>query len=833
MLGTNRFLNKETYNNCQYKRQPIPMYIKCRNRERDFLEVTNMMEADYVFFDIIESKTYPYQTGFDIYYNTKFGMCLGRFFKFDIDIYIFYIRINVSTFLDKRLNHWLGGLMVGNLRGFPANQEDWYKDKKVKFEKSGEKFIFDPKIILRYKISSDHHTYIKPREILAVQYNNKILNNISKKVGVVYLPLRNIIDHKLKAIYDKLKSINMLYESTLSTMWLYVLIAPEYASDYLIWLFRSIKNEEDLHTILKYEGRAAKQLQYLNRDDLNHIFELNVLVNRIDTSPDWNTEIKKRIKPNTVLLPSGYVRKAAIKIFRQALRDGQIPEYTTWEKYWKRRWAKLPSGSFFAVSDKLKRQKKLFNRDVRNKTTVLSSLKEYTLTELLNNKPETVAKGSIKYEWGKTRAIYGCNVENYLIFDLMLGSAEELLPAQFVVGTSATKENVLRKVNVLSKGIPFCFDYDDFNSQHSFQSMREVVDAWYSVYNQYLSQDQQRCFPWIMNAINDQHMIIEQKDSKEKYKIFGTMFSGHRMTSWWNSVLNRVYLEYAGLLKYSAHSIHNGDDVLASLEYFCHGREILKNCEKFGIRAQITKCAIGTIGEFLRMDGLSKNPTGTQYLTRACATAAHGRIEVSAPKALDEFLEAVSNRYDAMAARGGNQQVLKNLRTQNLEYASKIFETDIKVLEAYFYYHPLQGGRNVQGTIHTTCIEHHILDRRESEIKHFTDLMEPGVQDYVNFLCKTYDIDISNVNRDIIRRDVIKTLGGVWTNLRLVQERRKYLPAKRGIYKAWATKNVIYNLAQLRITGFLSSSVIDKRYKGLFEFLRERKDIIDIMKIIT
>jgi len=58
-----------------------------------------------------------------------------------------------------------------------------------------------------------------------------------------------------------------------------------------------------------------------------------------------------------------------------------------------------------------------------------------------------------------------------------------MLPSSFPVGKNATEENVKQGVEFMADmGYIAAIDYEDFNSQHSFQSMQEVMLGFYDTF---------------------------------------------------------------------------------------------------------------------------------------------------------------------------------------------------------------------------------------------------------------------------------------------------------------------------------------------------------------
>jgi len=65
----------------------------------------------------------------------------------------------------------------------------------------------------------------------------------------------------------------------------------------------------------------------------------------------------------------------------------------------------------------------------------------------------------------------------------MFKNCENMLPHSFPVGKLASEEVVHGAVKQMTNmGYIAAIDYEDFNSQHSFKSMQEVMLAFYDTY---------------------------------------------------------------------------------------------------------------------------------------------------------------------------------------------------------------------------------------------------------------------------------------------------------------------------------------------------------------
>jgi len=751
---------------------------------------------------------------------------------------------SVTMYHDKIFNI-LGSLFVGNNRiKLTDSDDDFYSiiDKvggsiipyknKIRIDKGQ----FD-----RAKISQDHHTLLRPEEILeTIGYSSIKYNMINKdKIDSIEIIRDNVDNNYLNrdiiALMEQFDRLGINNETTISTFFLYFSVSNKFCRNIILAIIYISENFDDFVSALKTEGRLSKQSQHIYRHDLNKIFEINVLINRTVEELDWDKEIKNRtVDMKVVNLDRNIVYNRALFIFKQAAVEGKIPRYSNWENYWKQRWAIMPTGTYVSQYDDDNEVKRLIkNHGLKNKTVIMSSIKSKNFKEYYNRIPSIFASTSIKYEWGKSRAVYGCDITSFLMSDFSMRDCESCLPGYFPVGEQSSEEKVKKKVRLLSNTIPLCYDYDDFNSQHSKQSMKEVIRAWHKVFGIWLSDEQKQSCLWTEHSINKLLFRINNKD-KNIYEAEGTLYSGWRLTSFVNSVLNRIYLEEAGLLDNCLYALHNGDDVLAALDNFNKGLKLIENAEKIGLRANKTKMNLGTIGEFLRIDGLAKDATAAQYLTRACSTAVHSRIEAEAATNIEACMDATNDRMMSIIKRGGNMDITRKIENRTIKRYCNIFDTEEDVANRYFYTHNLQGGCNNEGGILNIRLQRKLISRTEDENDlNVVDMMEPGTQDYINYLATEYNINLKNVDRAKIRSANREMAGIDRYKLISTKEERKNINYLRGIYKSYKNNKLNVSLSKARLLGLFNINLTGKVSKYLLMSIRASSNPLEMLNILV
>lgn len=831
---------RQEKNNFKYEKHKNLTFIY----NNKFEPIDTIEQDCYVAASIIDStnevfnkvNTYNYQ-----YYHPKDEEVMGYWIPTSCNqLKIFYVHSARLTRVHPKTCRYLGSIMTGVYCYLPKIYSQYsFIDECLSIGKkqldniSNDMFVYKKQFI-RQNISLGSHTLLRPEEVLScmcahvskIEHNNKIICAKHNNQTCIKVKLANYL----------ISLDDTQIESTISTLLLYSALVSEVNAMRLIGMIEMCLNvEKDIYKILKSIGLMAKQIQYVETDDLNELYELAVLQNRIDTTVNWDKEIANRtVAINTVSFKPSTVYKAAKAIFIDSALDTNYDTFKDWESYWQTRWASLPTGSYVSqYAEDKDFYKKLLPKTNINKTSVLSTIKKPVKFEHYYNRPrEIFASTSQKWEWAKVRALYGCDITSFIMSDFGMGGAEQSLPQYFVVGSRATDKAVKQKVKQLAKCIPLCYDYDDFNSQHSKQSMKEVITAWIDVHRHRLSNEQVKAAIWTRDSVNRLYFHVNQHGYQYNVEAEGTLYSGWRLTSFMNTVLNRVYLELSGIKELTAYSIHNGDDVLAAIEIFDNGLKLIENTEKNNLRAQTTKMSYGTIGEFLRIDGLATKPTGSQYLTRACATATHSKVESDIPNNLESVLKANQSRCDNLVNRGGDVGVVLKIRDRLSFNATKIFNCDVQTINMYYQLHPVQGGCNTQASVSPYRIKPVTTILDTTKTKQYCDAVAPGANDYLNYLAKTLSLPITLIDRRNINefnKSVVRTNK---TSLVLNSEGRHNINHLVAGYKVFKTSHVTANVAKVRLLGTYNVILRNHQSAWVVNYLKTCKKPFEMMSII-
>lgn len=735
-----------------------------------------------------------------------------------------YAWLKCVSDITPKLMCVIGANIAGNLRAGVTrlNHTDFYASSEFEppqycYDRTWHK-IRTVRSLPKSRITQYHHTYVNWQELFTI-YDNIKPDSILNK-------------HRLAAasyFCDNWRRLGFDNRVSALTMLTYIATAPQFAVQHIVRIMSQAKDEADFAATLKFEGGAAKQLQHVFRSDLAAVYELQVLKNRVYDVVNWHKEIDNRMRPKTVPVPTDLVFREAVKIFRAASAEGRKPRPIKWNEYWALRWSHMPTGSVVSQYEEDLRLKKNLPQDARVKAAWYSACPMHDHKQWLQRDPQIYATTSTKYEWGKVRALYGCDVTSFLHSDFAMGDCEELMPSCFPIGQRANERYVRKIISTFSDGVPLCYDFDDFNSQHSTESMIAVIRAWQTVFGNMLSDEQRQSLEWTARSVAEQY--VSYTDLKVKHRINGTLLSGWRLTSFINSVLNRVYLACSGVEQLTNYALHNGDDVFSTTKNVHNAMELIRRSKALGVRAQVSKTNIGTIGEFLRIDTRAESPTGAQYLTRAVSTAVHGRIETAPPNDLREVVSSFVERYGAIEKRGGDPSTAARLLSASLRFIRSLFDVEQDVIEALQHLHPIQGGGNRAADVGPWRLETVVRKRHEVGIEAFSPIRR-GIDDYANAIVKRFGLRFDMPDRMQMFRSAVSTLNRPMIAYELVPETDQMIQVYRGLYKAWSNSKFVTAAAMVRSLGYISAKQLPGLNEAVARMIRNSNDPIRLMSIM-
>lgn len=568
------------------------------------------------------------------------------------------------------------------------------------------------RVLKNYPISQYHMRHVTPSMIKdIVQRQPSLLKRLSRL-------------NTLTA-----KWADEMSEATFCTLALYLLLlrVEDYnlISDSLLW--KAPVSMKQWAKEVKNISIDLKAAQHTVDIDLTPFFELDVLLNRGLGGVNWEQE---RLNRTTQMQLTTHkyqdIYDTAAAMFRRSRRHGLKPNTLNWNKFWARRWEWATPGS---VHTQHSRDLSYIDAQAtkRTKWHTVCSMPSVSIDYWLKRKPETVAWPSVKYEWGKQRAIYGTDLTNYVLATFGFSGVEEILPPECPLGSHINEDTIRARVSKTVAGsTPYCLDFDDFNSQHSVPSMQAVIDAYLAVFSCYLSVEQIAACEWVKHALSDMTIVGSScQKTGSSYKAKGTLLSGWRLTTFMNTVLNYCYVSIAskGL---NVASLHSGDDVLLGVKSYSQVRTLEHRLRTMGCRLQSSKCFLGGLCEFLRVDHLHHGKG--QYLARATSTTVHSPVETKKPYMLRAVLEAQQVRLAELRQRQGEDSVVDELNDLQLTRIGRFWEVSTSYLKDIIQTHRCLGGLSVAPD---ASLEHKYSDVKvSSDQEAANNSVAPGASDY-------------------------------------------------------------------------------------------------------
>lgn len=394
-------------------------------------------------------------------------------------------------------------------------------------------------------------------------------------------------------------------------------------------LFKDQKYLKLLTTIIKSTGNNVHSFGAL-------VCEWTSLLGRGISPVVWKEDLSHRLSvqqgnAKTVHIDENKLRDSVRYIIQLELGSNP-PEIEDESTYWARRWSWCVNGAHNnVVTRELEKNRtpddvypNMFNLSnhlpKRIHRRVFAEEVDYWDSSMWNG--ISYVTTAEKLEHGKSRALYSVDTLTYFMFNRILMPVEKKWKNRRVVldpGSRGATYMVDRVRTILNKSkLNLMLDYEDFNSQHSNMTMSIVIDELCN----YLKIDVS-IRDKLINSINN--CYIYHKGMCQGLSRSG-LHSGHRFTSFMNSVLNFVYLDCTVDNFRSANSIHVGDDVYIGTNTFKEAENIVLSVRDSTIRIQRLKQSLGTLcAEFLRTAIDPYHAIG--YTARSVASLVSGNWE--------------------------------------------------------------------------------------------------------------------------------------------------------------------------------------------------------------
>jgi len=333
--------------------------------------------------------------------------------------------------------------------------------------------------------------------------------------------------------------------------------------------------------------------------------EANVLIGRAVKQADVEGDLMPRLdcdNPNVYRCDPAVLRRAIQAVVREEVEEP--PSFEDPDKFWTRRWGWAVNGAHSFVRQKALESEGKVDLGAVDKS-LLQSWHRRAAFECMTNNPmkywdgRTFVSVSKKLEAGATRMLYSCDSVSYACWQHFLSGVEGVWRGKNVLlnpgsdGHDGLAERVAARE--ACGPVYIMLDYADFNSQHSIQAMQMVVEEVATACN-YDSRHTKR----LIESLAKQEIWL---DGKKRGTVKSTLMSGHRGTTFFNSILNRAYMltiDAAAVDKFGM--LHVGDDIIGKTKSLHEAFAFMRKCQKAGVKMNVLKQSIGfETGEFTRM----------------------------------------------------------------------------------------------------------------------------------------------------------------------------------------------------------------------------------------
>jgi hypothetical protein len=422
-----------------------------------------------------------------------------------------------------------------------------------------------------------------------------------------------------------------------------------HAADYALRLVLDAEGAKALSGLIKAIGAQACKYGAL-------VVEAGVLQGRGYGNLDMGANIAPRVGDGPD--PAWHVDQTKLAIAIRAILDEEVDTehvrlYKSGE-HWTSRWLWCVNGAHSKASEAL-----LTGETVVPDTVPHAHRRAYA--ECLEHDPvptwvgKSIFVPSVKYEHGKERAIYGGDSLTYMAFDRLIRPVEKAWRGLRVVlnpGYNGTIGMVKRiKAIQATGGLNVMMDYDDFNSAHSLDSMATVIrETCRKVnYDPDLTDE-------LVKSVYNSYILHDGVCQK----VTSSLMSGHRLTTYINSVLNRAYLLVAAPTLSECKSIHVGDDVYVSAKGMGVAARLMSEVRSSGLAMNPAKQSIGYVcSEFLRV--ATGRLAAYGYFCRALASVVSGNWTTQTPPSAAERLQSMVSSSWTLCNRSGSTFVSRLL----------------------------------------------------------------------------------------------------------------------------------------------------------------------------
>uniref|UniRef100_A0A2V0RBD8 RdRp n=1 Tax=viral metagenome TaxID=1070528 RepID=A0A2V0RBD8_9ZZZZ len=431
---------------------------------------------------------------------------------------------------------------------------------------------------------------------------------------------------------------------------------------------RDAKGCTDLSTCLKGLGANGSVIGA-------SLCEMQVLQGRATKLIDVEAKARERLASNGRVkpaIPDAKMRTAIRQVLLEEV-NGHV-EFDDVDDFWSSRWAWCVNGGYsrarerFSPLDEASISGRLHRR-AASESWAENIVKRWDGSVYVTPSP--------KLEHGKTRLILSCDTLSYMAFEHLLKPVERKWRGRRVIldpGTLGTTGTAMKMQAMQERAgkLRAMLDYEDFNSQH-WNSVMKILFEELCRHVGYPAD----LAATIVNSFDNVLLVL---GTELAGTILDTLMSGHRATTFINSVLNAAYIIAVSPTAWAKMtSMHTGDDIFAIFATIAEFEELVDAMRKVGLRLNPMKQSVGYItAEFLRCAVTDFGAIG--YYPRSVASCISGNWVNDNALEAEESLNSMLNSARSLINRACGQHLVALLLVPSLMRQTGLSRTNIENL---------------------------------------------------------------------------------------------------------------------------------------------------------
>ncbi len=370
------------------------------------------------------------------------------------------------------------------------------------------------------------------------------------------------------------------------------------------------------------------------------ILETEVMQGRGTGEIDLEEKMKERMDERnaTLKVNERQLREEIARVLDEEM-DMRRYQYETVDSFWTRRWAWGVNGSHSKVLEREEPQWKV-NPPGLKRLHRRVYLEEVDFNPVTNWSGEVYVSCIKKVETKGERDLQSIDSNSYICFEHLMQGVEKSWRGKRAIidpgkGGTAGMARRIRSIQNGINGAKLMVDYAGYDKQHTLLAQQLVVDE--------LCRKIGYPTGMSIKLIESFAKMRCYIDGEFKGIFGGSLMSGHRLTTFINTVLNLAYLRLHCPAIEKCKSMHVGDDVFVASPDLKTVALIAEQLEHSPIVAKPEKQSMGTVSsEFLRM--CTRGTITQGYLCRSIASCIMGQwvsdVRLSPEEGLQTMISA-------------------------------------------------------------------------------------------------------------------------------------------------------------------------------------------------